>query len=203
MYTVYMAKKKKKVWTRNRLISLGIPAILITGILLSIQLGLWPKQLERVQHYQHIKTIFPHEGIVRTVYYGDTFMLQNGVEVRLFGINAPGRGEDGEEKATSAMKAMVERKHVYLEYDRYQDDKYGRILVWVWVGCEDNPKFLPADYMHLTGNASKNGLIENPEGCKQGRLVNEELVKQGLVEITAYKDRGELKYEKRLKNIHK
>lgn len=40
--------------------------------------------------------------------------------------------------------------------------------------------------------------MENPEGCKDGKLVQEELVKQGVVWVQVYKDRGVLKYEKRL-----
>jgi len=70
-------------------------------------------------------------------------------------------------------------------------------LAWVWVGCQ-NPKFLPADYMHLTYNRSREGLKENPEGCKKGKLVQEEMVRTGLAGVEVYKDRGELKYEKRL-----
>ena len=54
--------------------------------------------------------------------------------------------------------------------------------------------------MHLTFNRSREGLTENPEGCKKGKLVQEELVKQGVVWVRGYKDRGELKYEGRLMN---
>jgi hypothetical protein len=92
-------------------------------------------------------------------------------------------------------------ERVYLEYDRYQDDKYGRVLAWVWIDCESTPKFLPADYMHKSGNESSPGLIDNPSGCKKGRLVNEELVKAKYAEVTSYTDRGELKYESRINEL--
>jgi hypothetical protein len=52
--------------------------------------------------------------------------------------------------------------------------------------------------MHKSNNESNEGLIENPEGCKKGKLVNEELVTLHFAEPVVYKDRGELKYEKRL-----
>ncbi len=52
--------------------------------------------------------------------------------------------------------------------------------------------------MHLSGNQSRKGLVENPTGCKQGKLINEEMVKAGMANAETYKDRGELKYEKRL-----
>jgi hypothetical protein len=55
--------------------------------------------------------------------------------------------------------------------------------------------------MHLSFNASRAGLTENPEGCKKGSLVNEEMVKIGLAITEKYQDRGELKYENRLKKI--
>lgn len=87
---------------------------------------------------------------------------------------------------------------MFLEYDRYQDDKYGRVLAWVWIDCESSPTFLPADYMHKSGNESNEGLINNPEGCKKEKLINEVLVTSHLAEPVVYKDRGELKYKKRL-----
>jgi len=52
--------------------------------------------------------------------------------------------------------------------------------------------------LHLTYNSSRPGLTENPEGCKKGKLVNEEMVQQGLASVERYKERGELKYEARL-----
>ena len=107
----------------------------------------------------------------------------------------------GYKKAKEELENEILDRNVYLEYDRYQDDKYGRILAWVWIGCEKNPKFLPYDYMYKSNNKSKKGLPKNPTGCKKGKLVNEELVKSGLVKVVFYKDRGELKYQKRLLSI--
>lgn len=58
--------------------------------------------------------------------------------------------------------------------------------------------FLPADYMHLAYNSSREGLRENPEGCKRGKLANEEMVRNDLASAERYKERGELKYERRM-----
>ena len=101
-------------------------------------------------------------------------------------------------EAREALTSLISNKRVYLEYDRYQDDKYGRVLAWVWVDCEREPTFLPADYIHLTYNSSREGLKENPEGCKKGKLANEEMVRKRLASAETYKERGELKYEGRL-----
>ena len=193
-----MTKKKAKRWTRRRLIALGLPAVLIPGILIAMALGWNPTKLASVKNYHDIKTIFPSSGMVASVTDGDTFELQNGVGVRLIGIDAPNRGVAKWDEAREALTGLINDKRVFLEYDRYQDDKYGRVLAWVWMDCERDPTFLPADYMHLTYNTSREGLKENPDGCKKGKLVNEEMVRRGLASTERYKERGELKYEERL-----
>lgn len=205
LYTGSMAKNpstslrtKGKQWARKRLIALGIPAVLIPGLLIAMALGWNPTKLGGVKDYHQIQTIFPMSGMVASVTDGDTFELQNGVGVRLIGIDAPNRGEGKWEEAREVFIGLIGNKRVYLEYDRYQDDKYGRVLAWVWVGCEKEPVFLPADYMHLTYNSSRPGLKDNPEGCREGNLVQEEMVQKGLASAETYKERGELKYEERI-----
>ena len=54
---------------------------------------------------------------------------------------------------------------------------------------------------HLTHRQSRPGLTENPDGCKEGKLVNELMADSGLARVETYKDRGELKYEERLKEV--
>jgi endonuclease YncB( thermonuclease family) len=142
-----------------------------------------------------VRALFPSSGIVSQVVDGDTFTLKNGVKVRLLGVDAP---PGTPTRAENYLMEQIFNKKVYLEYDRYQDDKYGRVLAWVWINCETTPTFLPADYMHKSGNESSPGLTANPTGCKKGKLVNEELVKNGFAKVVVYDDRGELKYEQRL-----
>lgn len=194
-----MIKKKAGRWTRKRLLALGIPAVLIPGILTAMVLGWNPQTLTKSSNYYANQTLFPKSGKVMEVYDGDTFELQNGVNVRMIGIDAPNRGERKWEEARAALTTLIDGKRVYLEYDRYQDDKYGRVMAWTWIDCERDPMFLPADYMHLTYNTSREGLKENPDGCKKGKLVNEEMVRAGLASSESYKDRGELKYEERIR----
>ena len=73
----------------------------------------------------------------------DTFILKSEVRVRLIGIDAPDRGQKNYSEATNELTKKISNKKVFLEYDRYQDDKYGRVLAWVWISCESTPKFLP------------------------------------------------------------
>jgi len=183
-----------KKLSAKELIKKGVPYVLIPGILAAGILGWKTGAFQKIQNYYQIKDLFPSSGIVAKVEDGDTFVLKNGVKVRLLGIDAPA----GKTPASDYLEANVAGKKVFLEYDRYQDDKYGRVLAWVWIDCESSPTFLPADYMHKSDNESNEGLIGSPEGCKKGKLVNEELVISHLAEPVVYKDRGELKYEKRL-----
>ncbi len=191
-------KAKKVRWTAKALLRKGIPMVLIPGLLAALALGWKGDILEKASQYTSIKQIFPYTGVVSAVDDGDTFTLKNGVRVRLIGINAPDRGAAGYTEAKDYLTSQISQRFVYLEYDRYMDDKYGRVLAWAWVGCEGRPIFLPSDYMHKTYNTSNEGLTENPKGCKKGRLVNEEMVDSGFAKAVTYKERGELKYEMRL-----
>lgn len=187
-------RKPKKItvgWLRQ----IGVKEVLIPGLLLAGVLG-WRGWETLGPNYYKNQRIFPSTGVVRTIIDGDTFELKNGTRARMIGIDAP----TDSLSASQVLSKIIKDKQVWLEYDRYQDDKFGRVLAWVWVDCESNPEFTPAGYMHLSFNKSREGLIENPEGCKKGKLVQEEMVNAGMAKIELYKDRGELKYEKRLKN---
>ncbi len=188
----------KKRLSAKELIKKGVPYILIPGLLAAAALGWKTGALDKIQNYYQMKALFPSSGIVSMVEDGDTFTLASGVKVRLIGINTPERGQKNYSEATKELTDEISGKKVFLEYDRYQDDKYGRVLAWVWIGCESTPQFLPADYMHKSDRESNPGLIDNPEGCKKGKLVNEELVKTKLAVPVSYQDRGPLKYEARL-----
>jgi endonuclease YncB( thermonuclease family) len=98
--------------------------VLIPGLLVAHERG-WNPDIKTVFQQQ---VRFPHSGIACAVEDGDTFILASGQRVRLIGINAPERGSDGFAAATNALDGYIARKTVYLEYDRYQDDKYGRLL---------------------------------------------------------------------------
>jgi endonuclease YncB( thermonuclease family) len=187
--------------TARDLVKKGVPYVLIPGLLAAAVLGWKTGALEKVKNYYQLKTLFPASGTVAAVEDGDTFTLKNGVKVRLIGINSPDKGAKGYDTAKSELEKEILNKKIYLEYDRYQNDKYGRVLAWIWIDCEKTPKFLPADYMHKGANESGPGLTDNPEGCQKGKLINEELVKAGLAETVSYAGRGPTKYASRLKSI--
>lgn len=188
------AKTKKTKLTVKGLVKKGFPYGVALGIVTGIYISLNPKVFDGVKNYYQMKQLFPTSGIVQTVVDGDTFVLKNGVKVRLLGIDA----KAGKTPAKDYLEKTLTDKKIYLEYDRYQDDKYGRVLAWVWIDCETTPQFLPSNYMHKSDNESNPGLVDNPKGCKKGKLVNEELVTLHFASPVVYKDRGELKYQKRI-----
>ncbi|PIY68853.1 hypothetical protein COY90_03615 [Candidatus Roizmanbacteria bacterium CG_4_10_14_0_8_um_filter_39_9] len=73
--------------------------------------------------------------------------------------------------------SFLKSKGVILEYDAYQDDKYGRILAYIWIDCMKEL----AQYCR-------------PEHNRQ-MLVNEVLVKKNYAEHVIYSKRHRLKYE--------
>lgn len=193
-----MTKKIKKILTAKDLTKKGVPNILIPGLILASIVGL--ASFDKIKNYYELKTLFPTSTTIIQVEDGDTMIMKSGLRLRLIGIDAPDRGQKNYTEATNELSNQVTNKRVYLEYDRYQDDKYSRVLAWVWIDCETTPKFLPADYMHKSDNESNPRLTENPVGCKKGKLVNEELVKKGFAKTVVYKDRGPTKYESRIQN---
>ena len=52
--------------------------------------------------------------------------------------------------------------------------------------------------MFLNKRQSKPGLTENSEGCKKGKLVQEEMVKAKMAVTVNYGSRGKTKYQERI-----
>ncbi|KKS80133.1 MAG: hypothetical protein UV54_C0015G0001 [Candidatus Beckwithbacteria bacterium GW2011_GWA2_43_10] len=176
-----------------------VPGVLIPGLLAAMAMGWAANEIYNKQNFYEIEAVFPKTAMIGGTIDGDNIYLENGQSIRLIGINAPERGEENFEKAKTKLDSLTANKKVYLEYDREDDGQYGRLLAWVWVDCESTPDFLPYDYMRVGYHRSRSGLKENPDGCKEGKLINELMVDSGLAKVETYKDRGELKYEARLK----
>jgi len=164
-----------KKLTRQYLEQKKIPKFLITGLILASVLG-WTgwKNLDKIKNYYQIKQIFPSKTRVLSVIDGDTLVMKNGLSFRLLGIDAPNRGIPGYEEAKAYLTQLVAGKELSLEYDAYQDDKFGRILGYVWIPCNETILI----YCH-----------------DERALVNEVMTKTNHAIKVVYSHRKKLKYD--------
>jgi endonuclease YncB( thermonuclease family) len=155
-----------------------VPKVLIAGLILASVLGWtgWTK-LKDIKNYYLIKQIFPNKTSVKGVIDGDTFIIKNGMTVRLLGIDAPNRGQEKYQKAKDYLSYLILNRLLTFDYDQYQDDKFGRILAYVWIECFE----------------------EIRQFCRNDRaLVNEIMLKNGLAKKVIYEKRKKLKYDEYL-----
>ncbi len=160
------------------------------GVLLAVLVVLWAS----------LSLAFGVEDDLRVseIIDGDTVVLSDGRVIRLLGFNAPEKSDSLFQKSVVMLEALTKNKTIWLEKDRYEKDRYGRDLVWLWINCEREPDFLAADYMVKSKNQSKEGIMGNPVGCKQGMMINEQMVKLGLGKVYFLEKKGDMKYEERL-----
>jgi len=134
---------------------------------------------------------------------GDSLVMQDGRIVRILGINTKERGQKNFEEAKKYLGELIDGEKLWLEPDNPIIDRFGRGLFWVWVGCESTPIFWDQNYMKLSERTHREGLRENPGGCKDGKLVSEEMIKRGYSEPYFLKKKKEMKYEKRLLGLYR
>ena len=141
---------------------------------------------------------------VARVIDGDTLVLNTGEKIRLLGVDAPDKGVEGADKAAVVVESLTLKKRVWVEGDRYSQDKFGRRLAWLWIGCETIPEFKPDDFMgkiyeQNRGLSYEKWVEDNPSGCKRGILLNEQLVKMGVADVYFAEGEGELMYGESLR----
>lgn len=170
-----MKRQRKEKITPQYLEKRKVPKVLIAGLIMAGVLGWtgWTK-LDNIKNYYQIKQVFPTKTRAAEVLDGDTFTISNGLTLRLLGVDAPGRGEEKYREAKEYLRFLVVNKPLTLEYDHYQDDKFGRILAYVFIAC----------------------FQEIQRYCRGDRaLVNEMIVKEGFAKKVMYEKRKKLKYD--------
>jgi len=65
---------------------------------------------------------------------GDTIHLSNGEKIRYIGIDTPERGEPYFEEATRTNRQLLEDRDLRFERDVTNEDRYGRLLRYVFAG---------------------------------------------------------------------
>src|SRR3989344_3166877 len=63
---------------------------------------------------------------------GDTLDINTTERIRLSGINTPEKGECYYQEAKDKLKGLTVNKEVYIEKDRTDIDKYGRLLRYIY-----------------------------------------------------------------------
>ncbi len=74
---------------------------------------------------------------VTKVVDGDTLDLNNNERIRMSGINTPETGECYYQEAKERLAELVLNKYVYVETDRSDKDKYGRLLRYIYLNETD------------------------------------------------------------------
>ncbi len=69
---------------------------------------------------------------VKSVIDGDTFVIHNGLRVRILGIDAPEKDYPFWESSKKELEKMILNKRVSLEYDIKKYDSYNRVLAYVF-----------------------------------------------------------------------
>lgn len=75
-----------------------------------------------------------HSVKVIRVLDGDTIEIEGGERVRYLGINAPESGQPFSTEATRENERLVAGRTVTLEFDVQTQDRYERLLAYVWAG---------------------------------------------------------------------
>lgn len=99
---------------------------------------------------------------------GDTIETSFGERVRLLGINTPERGEPYGEEATNELRRMLQNKQIELEFDEEKEDRYARLLAYVYVNEE-----MVNEHMVKSGLALVQ--IIPPNEKYEGRLMEAEI----------------------------
>lgn len=84
---------------------------------------------------------------VKEVIDGDTILLGNGQKVRYIGIDTPERSDTFYREAKELNRKLVQDKDMVLEFDVQSEDRYGRLLAYVY-----------ADDILVNAELLKNGL---------------------------------------------
>ena len=173
-------EKNKKLEPKQILLMLLVVFIVVlSGLVLVI------RQSEKAYH-------------VDRVIDGETVVFEGGKTVGLLGVSMTEKSGESGLLAKQYLNSILDGRNIWLEYDRKSKDSSGRNLVWMWVGCENTPKFMASDLIKMISDRGKDTLEANPIGCEKGVLVNEQVIKMDLLKAQFDDNGWEMKYQRRL-----
>lgn len=146
----------------NSLVKLDVPAKVISGRTM-VPLRFVSEAMGAYVYWDGVtQTVYifkekPEFVTVARVIDGDTIELEDGLKVRLIGVNTPEthHPEKGVEpygpEAAAFTKSLLENKKVRLEFDVEGKDKYGRTLAYVFMedGTFVNAKLVAEGYAQI------------------------------------------------------
>jgi micrococcal nuclease len=144
------------------------------------------------------QTISTEETIIRAkdtlictaVIDGDTFILENGETVRLIGIDAPELSQPGGEESRKYLTRLILNKGVTLETGREDQDKYNRLLRFVYLG-----NLCINEEMIIQGYAEARYSTEIPIREQYIQLeIEAETAKAGLWSNNIFQPRSDLRW---------
>jgi len=120
--------------------------------------------------------------IVKYVYDGDTFTTTDGKKVRLLNINTPETAKKNKPSEPFAIDAkkqlqkLIDKKEVILKFDEEKQDKYKRILAYVYLkdGTFVNKEMLKSGFSHLysfPNNTSKFDELKTAEDYARNKKL--------------------------------
>ena len=169
--------RQPKIPTREFLRKFGLPSFLIPGIILAAVLGFnWEKLVGKDPRTN--PDIFGNNLQAAEILDGDTIRLTRGLPIRLIGMDAPDKGQPMFNEAWAFLGELIDDHKVRIEYDRVQNDNYGRLRGYAFVPCP----------------------VETKADCVNGEInVNVEMVRAGLARVKTTILWQKPKYETELK----
>lgn len=94
--------------------------------------GTSSQKAEFAEAVRENKVEFETANVIK-VLDGDTFVIENGEEVRLIGIDAPELSQPYARESKDFLKGLILNKQVKLEKDNTDRDRYNRLLRYVYL----------------------------------------------------------------------
>ncbi|WP_166829495.1 thermonuclease family protein [Thalassoroseus pseudoceratinae] len=108
-------------------------------VVLFLALTVWRTLSRRPELPDRLPPAMEPTRVVRVV-DGDTLLLEDGVRVRLLGVDTPETKRPNHPveplgpEASAFTRSFIGSQPIRLEYDRERRDRFGRVLAYVYVG---------------------------------------------------------------------
>lgn len=146
-----------------------INQIILVAVIILIFIILAYLYIKYSSNEPYPEDLYLTENTVIRIIDGDTFELFSGEVIRLICVDTPEKGEEGYEEASDFLFSLVYLEEVRLEKDIDDQDRYGRLLRYVYISDNEteifvNKEIIQNNYGELfkyENNTAKCGEIAN------------------------------------------